>query len=259
MGKCCSWPHGPMSIGAMILSIIALAFNVSAVAGCFYFQTKDISLTPLNPPLFINTGSGVSGIGLFTYEWPESDWVYGSYYCYYYSESMRSILFDSAFNAAYVFGILSLGCMAWAVGLLNVIACVAFSPMALKGIGALCMGGSLFALLTLTAFASNFINEYNATFSWGAGFAIVSSIFSLVVGVVVCMLPPARQEEVQEAAGVGVPAPQAFQPGTVTVTETTLPDGTVQKTKTTVNADGSQTVEETILQAQANIQAQTGI
>ena len=94
--------------------------------------------------------------------------------------------------------------------------------------------------VTFVAFASKFTSSpYNGRFYVGPGLAIAAACFSLVTGLLCCKLPVAKRAET-------APPAQAYQPGTVTVTETMMPDGTKKIVKTTVNPDGSQTVEETI-------------
>ena len=56
---------------------------------------------------------------------------------------------------------------------------------------------------------------------------------------------PKRTQALPETAPGA--APEAFQPGTETITETILADGSRKIVKTTVNVDGSKTVTETIV------------
>lgn len=84
-------------------------------------------------------------------------------------------------------------------------------------------------------------------------YVVGASLCWWITAVLIHKLPDASEDSfpapvatpAQAAAPLGASAP----PGTVTVTEQVLPDGTKKTTKTTVNADGSKTVEETVTAA----------
>jgi hypothetical protein len=77
----------------------------------------------------------------------------------------------------------------------------------------------------------------------GSGFAIISMTLSFATALLVFTIPPAK-----DIAFEGAPPIAALpEPGTKTVMETVMPDGTKNITETIVNADGSRTVTETVV------------
>lgn len=106
--------------------------------------------------------------------------------------------------------------------------------------------GSFCEALTFIAFASEICTEYNCIFELGAGLAVGGVVSSFIAGIFYHHCMPADDSIPASATAGGMAKP----PGTVTVTETVEPDGTMRTVKTTVNADGSQTVEETIQRPQ---------
>ena len=125
--------------------------------------------------------------------------------------------------------------------------CFEFSASVLRGVGCLLTSGSLFQCLSFLIFASNVLcdDPLNCEIYVGAGFSIAAALVAMVCSIVCFQLPPAHDEFEDPRPGIEQPAP--FQPGTVTKTETDMPDGTKKITKTTVHGDGSQTVEEAII------------
>ena len=65
---------------------------------------------------------------------------------------------------------------------------------------------------------------------------------------------PAQQglQETAPPPGMDVDPTQAFAPGTETITETSLPDGSKKTTKTVVGLDGSRTVTETVIKEEVS-------
>lgn len=134
-------------------------------------------------------------------------------------------------------------------------------------------------------FASKVSDEpQNGSFYFGGGMAIVGFICSLTTGLLVLQIKPASYDDdyvvssptggssdrasegdtSAKPAGRNFPAPKraqqdlpetapegdetnAFEPGTETVTETVMPDGSRKIIKTTVDMDGSKSVTETIV------------
>jgi len=60
------------------------------------------------------------------------------------------------------------------------------------------------------------------------------------------------QETAPNRPGIEVDPAEAFAPGTETITETILPDGSKKTTKTVVDLNGSKTVTETIVKEEEN-------
>jgi hypothetical protein len=232
-----------MSLASLISSIICLVMNINAIGGCWFLVTENGFLSPTGPDYY-RSGGGSNGIGILTYEWPVAS-AFHNYYCDYYSPEMKSVLFDAAFNTSVVCGIASIVCMGCAVCLLITLSCIEYSPLALKGIGTLSLGGSLFDILALSAFASKFTKpDYNATFSYGAGLTIASASISLLTALLISKIPP----PIPPVFEPRTPERPAHVPGTVTVSTIEMPmrDGKVKSVKTTLEKDGSKSVEEII-------------
>jgi len=240
MAGCCTFPHGVLSIYSLICAIIAFVVTANTVQGCWYLKI-DGSLAPLPPDYYTtNTAVQYTGVGLLTFEYRNVGSVQGYGYCYEYTDYMVNNFLDGPMLAARGFGytvyVLTAICMIFLI----VTSCLEFSVIALKGVGFLMIMSSILTMLTFVAFASKFTSApYNGRFYVGPGLAIAASFFSFITGLICCKLPAAKRTETASPA-------QAYQPGTVTVTETMMPDGTKKIVKTTVNPDGSQTVEETI-------------
>ena len=215
----------------MIFGIMACVLAVNSTYLCKYWT---VSTDPTQ------TLTGDLGIGLFSYEGRGSD---GQRYCYTYSEDFLRSFWDGPFLAAYAMAILANVCIGITMLLLFILGCVDFDKAVLKGVGAASMCGGLFMALTFVSYLS-FITEppFNAAFSIASGTAIATSVVAFITGILICFAPPA-QPPLEQA---GVPA---YAPGTVTTTETIMPDGNKKIVKTTVNPDGSQTVTETIEQS----------
>lgn len=228
---------------AMALSIIGYVLMINATWTCNYFLI-DGYLT-YNGTYFVSDPSQQKGVGLFSFQGLDPE--YNQYwYCYQYSQSQlqNSGFLDGPFKAGLAMGILANICLGITMVAMLAIGCVSFAMSAIKVIGILCMFGSLFAILTFVTFGSALRDSpYNATFFIAPGVAIAASVVAFITGVIVLMLPPAKPADPYESE----PTPQPYEPGTETVTETTMPDGTKKITKTKVNPDGSQTVEETVI------------
>lgn len=204
----------------MILSICAFISIAAAVNGCFYVRING------------------QGVGLFSFEDPS----FGSdFSCTSYSSRVVDN-FDSGFKAARAFGVMAYICIGIGMILTIMAACMEFSPAALKGTGMLFMLGSIFALITFSVFSSFICGGSVCDFYAGAGLVIVTMFLAVFAGLVCFKLPPAK-EPTQDMT---MPAQETPAPGTETTTEVVMPDGTKKITKTTVNADGSKTVEETV-------------
>jgi hypothetical protein len=201
----------------------------------------------IEPPVhFGNTTLfGRQGVGLFSYEAPGSD---GGWYCFAYTEDEieETPWLDASFVAARVMGTIANVCVGVPMLMMLVIGCVRFNLIVIKSLGALELLGSVCMMLTLVIFSSALAKApFYGDFYQGPALAITSSIVGFVAGLVILKIPEAVDELANQ------PPPQAFQPGTVTTTETDMPDGTKKIIKTIVNPDGSQTVTETVVPAGA--------
>jgi hypothetical protein len=226
----------------MILSITSFIFTILASNLCFYVQIEGV-LFDLPPYGLPSSRGGKNGVGIFSYE----DRLGSEWTCSAYSNDMidNASYFDGAFKAARAFAVMSNVCIGIGMICLIVSGCVEFTPNAMKFLGFLLGAGSFFELLTFSFFASSVCDEFESChFYVGAGFAIISMTLSFFTALLTCKIPPAK-----ETIFGDVPAPIVALPlpGTKTVMETILPDGTKNITETTVNADGSKTVSETVV------------
>ena len=208
--------------------------------------------------------TGTTGIGYIGYG------AVGDFQCSQYSEADREFYFDSTFDVGGgitgIIGITTLVVMITAITM----SCAACNPCCLK-----CMGGTdiVLAILSCVAyvgFASDFCSTYNCSFSTGAGLNILS-IFVFVLGAVAfCMSTPYDEEgeigggpviatpangpatvavatAAASATAVDVEAQGNPPVGSVQITTEDLPGGGKKMIKKTMNADGSMTVEETVI------------
>lgn len=161
--------------------------------------------------------------------------------------------------------------------------CVAYNQIALQVFSGLSFSGSVFEMLTFLMFNSKISDApFNGSFYVGGGMAIIGALCSAVTGLLILQIRPpggsgnytvthlnqragrtrgdAATDVSAGTPGRGFPAPkrtqgppetapdgspEVFQPGTETVTETSLPDGSRKIVKTTVDMDGSTRVTET--------------
>ncbi|GKY95462.1 hypothetical protein MPSEU_000507800 [Mayamaea pseudoterrestris] len=228
---CCSWPHGQFSILAMIFGIITYLLVQNATYRCNYW-TVDSNLNAST-----TNGDDDWGVGLYSYEGLGSD---GNKYCYTYSSEQMQSFWDGPFVAAYVFAIIANLCTGICMVLLFILGCFNFERNVIRGIAIASIFGALCMALTFVSYASFITDDpYNGTFSTDSGLAIGATIAALITGILLCSTPSAKPPLEQAGA-------QAYAPGTVTTTETVMPDGNRKIIKTTVNPDGSQTVTETV-------------
>jgi hypothetical protein len=258
---CCVFPHGKGSICALILALITVVFSYSASGGCYFVQVG-ASLTTAGPVI----APGVSaGWGLLSFEDATalsnstnatSDDV--DYACYVYTEEQLDEM-DAPFRAARIFAMFGNGFLAISMFLLLISSCMQFNQGGLLAIVTMLLIGGTFYCLTFIFYASNLIcGQYGCEFQIGSGLAIGAILFAFITAAVVAKLPadsrgpfregeapmPVQQQHQQQSQ---LQASQAYAPGTQTISETVMPDGTKKITKTTVNADGSKTVEETVV------------
>jgi hypothetical protein len=137
--------------------------------------------------------------------------------------------------------------------LLLLTSCLEFSGQVFKPMGASMFFASLCVCFTFLFYGSKFCDTFSCDFIAGSYTAVVAIIACLITGCLVSQVGPARVNLSDPnvvggmANPIGAPQAVASAPGTTTTTETVMPDGTKKITKTTVNADGSQQVEETVV------------
>ena len=186
---------------------------------------------------------GKAGWGLFTFEdgrrsEDDHDWK-----CYRYSDQQENKL-DDPFMTAQILGLVANVMLGIAALLFLLASCCAFPRLIvlatafIEFVGGACLGATL--LVLSTEFCSD---PYDCRFYAGAGFAVLGAVVALINSCVMCTLGPAKylfDAPVRDGSLV------AFSPGTETVTETRMFDGTKKVTKTTTHDDGAQTIEETV-------------
>ena len=211
----------------MLFAFISYLCIVPSTNGCFYVESEGFLFD--SPPYGSPSPNGARyGAGLYTYE----DTSLGDYTCTIYSSDMieDATYVDDAFHSARVFGGFANGLCGISVILLIVATCIEFSPKALKGVALCLIFASMFQWLTFVFFASALCDEFTSCdLSYGASFGIAGGIVAFMAGVLCFKIPPARDAFADDLEGV--PHPQGYPPaelipGTATLTETSLLDGT---------------------------------
>jgi hypothetical protein len=237
-----SSPHGKLSALALILSILGFICSFFATIACSYVHIEGV-LYDVPPYGRNNTNGDTYDVGLFRHQ----DYSF----CSFYSSDMidNASYFDGAFKTARAFAVMSTVCIGIGMICLIVSSRVAFTPKALKFVGFLLGNGSLCGLLTFSLFASSLCDEFTSCQrSTGANFAIASTILALLAAVLTCNIPAKDKETTFEPVPIVAIARAPPEPGTKTVMETIMPDGTKNSTETIVNADGSYTVTKSVIQ-----------
>lgn len=138
-----------------------------------------------------------------------------------------------------------LGTLAFAITgictiLILLMSCFEFSSSVLKGIAFFMCLSALLVLLTLVGFGSKITKSpFNGSFSVGPGMAIASSAFCLFTGILVWKVKQAKHQN--EHTVNMMMLPETDQARIVSADE---PAGTRKIFVSTVNPDGSITVEE---------------
>jgi len=187
-----------------------------------------------------------AAFGLFSYEDGfESDGDF-NWICYAYSDEQLDQL-DSTFKTARGIAVVANAMIGLSMIFIAFQCCIQYSPVALKLMGALMVAGGICQAATFTIFQSDLCSDpYECKFYLGAGICIAAVITALITGILTTCLPRAVEPFASDNGGR---AREPFEPGTVTETETIMPDGTTKITRTTVNQDGSKTIEETVYDA----------
>jgi hypothetical protein len=133
--------------------------------------------------------------------------------------------------------------------------CFEFPGQVFKLMGACMFFASLCLCFTFLFYGSKFCDTFSCDFIVGSYTAVLAIIACVITGCLVSHVGPARVS-LKDPDAVGcttnpIDAPQAiaysYAPGTTTTTETVMPDGTRTITNTTINADGSEHIEETVV------------
>jgi hypothetical protein len=218
--------------------------SLCATWGCYFIQV-DHSFTSTGPEDLVKLNEGKAGFGFFTYEDGRKDEDDHDWKCYRYSDEQEDLL-DDPFSTAQILGIVANALLGVAALLFLLSACCAFPRMIVLACALIEFFGGVVMALTLMVLSTKYCSgEYSCRLWAGAGFAILAAVVAMVNSVVMVTLQPAKylfDEPVQEGELV------AFSPGTETVTETVMMDGTKKIAKITTDEDGAQTIEETVIE-----------
>jgi hypothetical protein len=264
-----SLPHGKISLLIMVIGFIHYMMAGTVVNGCL-FMTADVplSLLPANSAndidrnaTFVDDNSSLlvpTRFGLSYYQVPlQNEFQCRSYWKEHPIASpigrgiTQEIFHDAYFQAARAFGMLSLSIFGIFILMLLALPCITFSRTAIKLLAFMSFLAGIFNCFTLLLFASELCDRFSCQVSIGSGMAIPVSILAIMNSVLIYRLPCAAAADNDDDDGCAVPT--LLVPGTTDVSETVLPDGSKKIVKATVNQDGSITVEETLIQAEAPI------
>lgn len=238
MGFRSVFPHGRRSVFVLLASLVAYFLNGSSAGTCYYMEVDSLDGPLLSfDPVWV----GPAGHNL------DNSW------CDPWSDTERQFYFDSAmdtgFGMASASGLLALIC---AIGAC-VLSCATCETCCLKCLGVSFIVEGIFCLLSLIVLSSEFCDKYNCTFGIGAGLTIPAAIAAGVAGGFFITTPPYVDAESGVIATPVIASTSAVQeavtdapPGSVQVVQEYLPDGSKKTIRTTVNTDGSMTVQETI-------------
>lgn len=158
-------------------------------------------------------------------------------YCVTYSTNYRDALFDSGWRSGMAFAILATIFSGVPMILSFFMACFSFDTSWTKMCAYCLMMASVFEFLSFTGYASDICSGGQCVFSVGSGLAILGGLLAWSTAGIFMRIPPYQ--------GEAIPGGD-LAPGTVQVTEETLPNGTKKTIKTTVKEDGSRVIEETV-------------
>lgn len=219
--------------------------SLCATWGCYYIQV-DATFSSVG-------GEGITAIedwagwGLYTYEDgirrddDDHDWK-----CYRFSSEQEDKL-DDPFVIAGLLGLVANVLLGIAALLFLLSSCCAFPRLIVLAASLIEMIGGCTLGATLYVISTEFCSDpYQCRFYVGAGFAILGALTAIVNSIIMCTLKPAKyifDAPVRDGSLV------AFTPGTETMTETLMMDGSKKISKVTTHEDGAMTVEETVYDA----------
>lgn len=256
------FPNGPIGIIALIFAIVGYLLGATANNSCFYVS---VDLTGV-------TGLDIQGLNDFGFGlWSREDVVED--YCVPYNQDDIDDFFDATWKAARAMAVIANICGGVTMIITICLSCVSIPKMFLNFTTFLSAAAGFFESLTFIAFSSDICQNFNCNFAWGAACAIGAIVVYFFNACLLYSIPEyEREESDRPAAASTVPGTVNPPPGSVSVTQTVLPDGTKKTIRTTINAgknpffcvrahrvrtttlsiyntfnaDGSKTVEETI-------------
>uniref|UniRef100_A0A7R9WR39 Uncharacterized protein n=1 Tax=Craspedostauros australis TaxID=1486917 RepID=A0A7R9WR39_9STRA len=182
---CCVYPHSPMSIVTMILSIITYILSQNATWNCYFVQAEfDGGNT-----IFSDVGRGGNeikfGLGPFSREDLTEDLS-----CILYSRDDVDSFLDAPYKTSRIFGAFANLLLGIVMIALICTSCMSYYPIVMKVIGVVSIVGSGCLGMTFFLFSSDLCE--NCSFHVGAGVAVVGVILALINGVIVLGLPPSK-------------------------------------------------------------------
>lgn len=229
-------------------------------------------------PFYTDAGSTL--IGMFGYQ-GQGDSSSG-FMCTMYSSEQLDAFVDQKWKLARLFAIIYTLCALLVLIAMCVIACCQVPINVLRLVSGTSFLACVAGAFTFFMYGSRLTDDpFGGSFHAGSGMAIAGVLVSLATGFFLLQIPETSNEgnhtvapppegyqtkrvggdveTAQPYSGRNFPAPerqqasyqepgeQAFQPGTETVTETMLPDGSKKVVTTTVNLDGSKSVSESVV------------
>mmetsp|Transcript_7840 Transcript_7840/g.11278 ORF Transcript_7840/g.11278 Transcript_7840/m.11278 type:complete len:203 (+) Transcript_7840:1-609(+) len=188
-------------------------------------------------------------------------------YCTDYSTFEQDVLFDGMWRTARAFSGMAdfFGFCTMVFAL--IMACMASHPKFVRNLALGCLFVGFLSIWMLLGLSSKICTDlYECKMGRGGYYSIIGTSTWFLTAILMTKIPPPTtldsdgeeqrpinlnfEEEIGNNNGAGgdeASSPQVeltpkLPPGSVTQTETTLPDGTVQHTLTTVNKDGTKTV-----------------
>eukprot|EP00544_Gedaniella_sp_CCMP2646_P006369 CAMPEP_0202483466 /NCGR_PEP_ID=MMETSP1361-20130828/2707_1 /ASSEMBLY_ACC=CAM_ASM_000849 /TAXON_ID=210615 /ORGANISM="Staurosira complex sp., Strain CCMP2646" /LENGTH=265 /DNA_ID=CAMNT_0049111743 /DNA_START=1635 /DNA_END=2432 /DNA_ORIENTATION=- len=150
---------------------------------------------------------------------------------------VRDFQDDPARKVAMSFGLVACIIGIAAMAALWPITCKPFSEMWIRILGSAVVLAFVSQLITFAMFGTEICKENGCSLAWGGVFSIIAAVLFLISAVTIWKIPEPSREVVATAG-----ADHSIQ-----VNETELPDGTMVMEKTTINSDGTQTIEKTII------------
>lgn len=241
--RCCSNPHGWQPMLAGTLGVVAFVLSEVAFSSCYFMIDESDA----------SRGYGITNFEYcYTYSYSYSTTCYcQSYGSYTSSGDYVGFNYTGAHAAALAFGIIAnvFGFVMFIVSYCA--ACRAFRRGVFIFLGVMYSFCAVSILLTMLIF----IECSTCTMGSGAICAIIASVLWIACAVVSFTTPNYKDDETPTIAmvpqqtpvavsmGQTMPQPVQVAPGSVTITETVQPDGSVITEKVTANPDGSKTVE----------------
>lgn len=231
---------------ATILLSIGWALNTAAIGFCRFVAVDGFRDTDQADETF------VTGFGMYTFQSTDD---YGSSYCYLieYTTFSSNLQYwtDPKMNSARITGgvaaFMTFCCMIFCWCALCC-GCLKISNVR-RALGFFSLLGCALAGCMFLVNSSNLCARNSCNFSVGGGLVIGAMLAYIAAGVLFCAAPDDEPGEdvlmpqiTATSTAVPTTSPEA---GTVTIEKIEQAGGTVITKKTTVNADGSQTVEET--------------